>query len=679
MGHDRQQRLREQQQQFERYRENFLLAVDAICQRVTQLDQVVFSGRQVDEALLRDIKRRIEALEVIYGHRGNVGSRFKLFKSEAECNELFQPIMEGLSALFPRTDTTSIQAKLEAFLAKPKVAEFVRALIPSANSSSQNLEAFQQLIADEPGFSGKILSIGNNINFELTVDGRRFVLAVKKKSDRSQRATYELNQVSETASFLIPVIAERKYLSVAEEGEFNKLDTVSIVPYLPKGDVFSYGEGLSLDDRLTAGIPLFYNMANMMQTLLQRGAVMMDMKGTNLLVGENETLSIADQKTMVYLQDLQELRDVPRCSRLFQPDSHEDHKFIGDGALDYSKSFMTHLLGLNLAIFLLGYTENSLDRMCNEGKFRGNSESFKAFILQQLSESVPENNPLRMLAEDLLQQRCALEQAYTRLTAMRNAMPATSSQTMNVVQTTNVAISQPFVFPHTVPVEPLEELLVSLEDLQEHYRIVPKSTLKQEVKREKAPAGEYHDLDPGFGAKSKDPFVDVIHLNCIKPLEELILRQQTRSGNARFGGRRHKLAEEKIKVIEDMLTKMRVPIQKYENSAKDEAAKTACSVELVESIQASLKTKNNEDTPGYIQLKRCSNKIVDYLIRGLLTASGALAVVGLFSSYKKFGFRTDSHATAHNVLEKAKELPTKTIGKEDLEETQSPFPSPHRH
>lgn len=603
----------DRQQQFEQDKENFLREVSAIRQKVLELEQQLGSG-QINSALLLEVKEELEALEAVYGHRGNIGPQFKLFKSEAECNELFQPIMERLYNLFPRTDTTSLHAKLDAFLAKPKVIKFVRALTTSTHSRSENLKEFKELIQDEPGFSGNIVSFGNNINFELTVDGQRFILAVKKKSDVNQRAVYELGQKSETAPFFTPIVAQRKYLSVSAENESDKFDTVSIVPYLPNRDIFFYGEGLSQTERPTVGLPLFHNMAAMMLTLLESGAVMTDMKGTNLLVGENDTLNIADQKTMIYLEDLKKLQDVPSCSRLFRPEDYDLTKFLGDGAKAYAESFMAHLLGLNLAIFLLGYTEESLNVLIANKEFPGNAIGLKTFLLNKLQQN---DDPLSILARNLLQKQSNLEEAYTFLTRMDQTIPATFLQPMNVA-----------LIPETV---------------------------------------------------KEDPFVETILRKCFKPLEELRLKQEIRRDDARPGGRRYDLAVAKIAVIDRMIAKMREPVEAYKQSTKNDAAKITCQENLVRSIEDSLKTVAHEDTADYKTLKRCSNKIVDYLIRGLITISGALAVVGLFGSYKEFGRRTESHKVVHGVRGAAKDIPTKKLTIENDENTKPFFGSPHRH
>lgn len=159
--------------------------------------------------------------------------------------------------------------------------------------------------------------------------------------------------------------------------------------------------------------------------------------------------------------------------------------------------------------------------------------------------------------------------------------------------------------------------------------------------------------------RKKDPFIEALETECFQPLEKLKRQQLEKRNRDQVKNKSYRITSAKIAPIDRMLLGMNQVVESYQTKwilPPDNVIKTNCKQEIADSIQNCLKTKTGEDTADYQALKRCANKVLAYLMRGITCFTGAIFIVGFFSSFKKLGFRTDSHATAHQVLKNIRKL-----------------------
>jgi hypothetical protein len=162
-----------------------------------------------------------------------------------------------------------------------------------------------------------------------------------------------------------------------------------------------------------------------------------------------------------------------------------------------------------------------------------------------------------------------------------------------------------------------------------------------------------------INAKKNDSFIEALEKECFEPLETLKRQQLQRRDRCNFGGRTYHLTLAKIAAIDRILFGMNQPVEIYQTKwilPTDAVIRGDCRREVAQSIQHSLKTNSGADTADYQALKECVNRIAAYLTRFITCFTGAILIVGFFSSFKKGGFRTESHATAHQVLKNIQKL-----------------------
>lgn len=373
-------------------------------------------------------------------------------------NHTMAPVIEAFTHSGSRMDSYSTVDRLNAFLSDPELVEAVRSF---QNTQSQDAgidySRFNE-VAKKYGIQCELKHTGNCINFAITVDGHPLYLKVTKKLGRVSRAAlHYLSNITETSHLFPQKVGERICMGENDDG----YDAVSV--YEPvEGDVFSLGEILTPEERAEKGPAIFAQMTEIFQLFHRRDITMGDGKGSNWGVDANGQLRIIDSKSICYLADIKSSRDEPNVSRDF--DAEDANLFNGRVKLQgqalsaREQKVMTHFLGMNMAMFILGLTEKSIQTEFTKlaTKSGGKVPELQAYLTEKLSK-IRKGSPLyeqSQLALELLRDDKNLDFALERLRGLQpalasagNAGPSSSSSLPDTSTSTQVHDTSDEVLP----------------------------------------------------------------------------------------------------------------------------------------------------------------------------------------------------------------------------------------
>ncbi|QDQ40612.1 hypothetical protein E3226_009515 [Legionella geestiana] len=353
-------------------------------------------------------------------------------------NHTMASIIEAFTRSGSRMDRYSTVDTLNAFLSDPELVEVVRSF---QNTQSQDAgidySRFNE-VAQKYDIKCELKHTGNCINFAIFVDGHPLYLKVTKKLGRVSRAAlHYLSETSEAPHLFPQKVGERICMGEKDGG----YDAVSVFEPV-EGDVFSLGERLTPEERAEKGPAIFVQMTEIFQRFRRLDITMGDGKGSNWGVDVNGQLRIIDSKSICYLDDIKSSRDEPNGSRDFDAEDanlfNRRVKLQGQALSTREQKVMTHFLGMNMAMFILGLTEQSIQTEFTElaEQSGGKVPEFQAYLREKLS-GIREGSPLysqSQLALELLQDDKNLDFALERLKGLQpalesagNAGPSSSS------------------------------------------------------------------------------------------------------------------------------------------------------------------------------------------------------------------------------------------------------------
>ena len=144
----------------------------------------------------------------------------------------------------------------------------------------------------------------NTRNFEISLNpGReKIVLKVENRLDTPQDLEASLRKEAAFHDILTPVFAERKaYYTDPDDAGAAINRTVLITTYCAGGSLEANATHHTTDnEKITAALHLFTQMAEILIKMQQRGCAFPDMKNANWLVDADEKLVIADTKSFLF-------------------------------------------------------------------------------------------------------------------------------------------------------------------------------------------------------------------------------------------------------------------------------------------------------------------------------------------------------------------------------------------
>ncbi len=320
-----------------------------------------FSAKDLD-----DVELMLKELEAKHGFRKNM-SHFAENRYNIIMNQLFSAFYQQHPDRNPYSDNKTIHQ----FLKDEALAE----LLKQSPETARNYQTDKQIrdavdnivnktinIASQYGFKAERSSIGNNINLKITINHQEYFLKITKKfGNCSQKAVFNLRRDEQLSSYFPKLAGYRKHM-----GTGHNFDAVFITE-AATADIFSLGQKTTCEiEKLKLCKKIFLQMTRFFQEIYCLGITMEDGKGSNFGIDQEGNLLILDEKSIAYLSDIQTCRNEPSNTRLFNPvNSHlfmNKIRLEGEALQNRQSRLFAHFLGINLAVFLAGQTEDSLQQ-----------------------------------------------------------------------------------------------------------------------------------------------------------------------------------------------------------------------------------------------------------------------------------------------------------------------------